>query len=43
MKEPKTKRSEDWILRTALFLRYGKDDISPKKPPVGLLSWRFVA
>ena len=37
------KELKDWNLRTALFLRYGKDDIDPRKPPVDLLSWRVVA
>ena len=43
MKETKSKTSDDWALRTALFLRYGKDEINPSKPPTSLLSWRLVA
>ena len=35
------KDSDDLILRKALFLRYGGDNVNISDPP--LLSWRFVS
>ena len=43
MKDNKSTTGGDWSLRTALFLRYGKDGIDPKNPSIGLLSWSLVA
>ena len=39
----KSKSMQEYYLRTSLFLRYGVEDVDPKKPPSALISWRVVA
>ena len=37
------KDTNELILRKALFLKYGSDDINPNKPPISLLNWNDVS
>ena len=39
----KQSQSSMYCFKHAIFLRYGRDDVNPNKPPIPLLSWMEVS